>query len=160
MEILKNNVMILYGTIQNGYLSTREIAPIITQKQNPDGTFEEITVSEEDQIAELPEGWKPVDAIDETQTQASDPENFVRIEPYDAGARISFHYITVIDKQRIRAKIQELKDYLTDSDYKITKCYEASMTSRALPYDLEPLLTQRQEARDKINELEAKLESV
>lgn len=151
--------MVIYGTMNDGYLSTREIAPIITQKQLPDGSFEEIIISEEDQIAELPEDWKPVDAIDESRTQVTDPDYFVRVEPYDAGDRISFHYVSVIDKQRIRNQIQELKDYLTGSDYKITKCYEASMTSRALPYDLEPLLTERQAARDQINELESKLAS-
>ena len=52
---------------------------------------------------------------------------------------------------------QALKQALSDSDYKITKCYEANLLGEKLPYDMATLHTEREAQRAKINELEAKL---
>ena len=101
-------------------------------------------------------GWKPVDPIDENAMQCADGYT-VRIIPYDAGNRISYQYETIYDTQKVRRKIQSLKDQLTSSDYKVIKCYEASLTRTVLPYDIDELHSQRQELRDRINELEATL---
>lgn len=51
--------------------------------------------------------------------------------------------------------IKMLKDKLASSDYKITKCYEASLLNTELPYNIEDLHTERQEIRNEINRLEA-----
>lgn len=51
-------------------------------------------------------------------------------------------------------RIEELKGLLTDTDYKIIKCYEASMLNREMPYDLEALVSERDAWRQEINDLE------
>ena len=63
------------------------------------------------------------------------------------------------DVQKIRAEIQTLKDELSATDYRVMKCYEASLTGAPLPYDIDSLSTERQLKRDRINELEAKMEN-
>lgn len=61
------------------------------------------------------------------------------------------------DPMRISEKINSLKNELSNSDYKIAKCYEASLLKRELPYDVETLYTERQAKRDEINRLTALL---
>lgn len=146
--------MVEYGKIEDDYLRIREIEPIITRQQNADGTITEVTLSIEEQIAQLPTGWKPVEAIDNNLMQSDSPDDIVVPVPYDNGDRISYRYVKKFDIQKIKRKIQELKDNLASSDYRITKCYEASLMRQALPYDIEALHTERQQVRDKINELE------
>lgn len=51
--------------------------------------------------------------------------------------------------------IEKLKKKLTSSDYKIIKCYEASLVGKELPYDINEVHKERQEIRDEINRLEA-----
>lgn len=51
-------------------------------------------------------------------------------------------------------EIQDLKKQLDDTDYKIIKCIEYSLTGKELPYDIEYLHKQRQAIRDRITELE------
>ena len=43
-------------------------------------------------------------------------------------------------------------------DWKVIKCYEASLAGRELPYDITELMEARQAVRDKINELQAQLQ--
>jgi hypothetical protein len=50
-------------------------------------------------------------------------------------------------------RFHELKKLLSDSDYKITKCYEAKLLDITMPYDLQTLASERQAWRDEINEL-------
>jgi hypothetical protein len=57
-------------------------------------------------------------------------------------------------------KINVLKSNLASSDYKITKCYEAFMRQKTLPYNLEELSTQRDAWRAEINELEEELKNL
>ena len=56
-------------------------------------------------------------------------------------------------------RINDLKVMLSSSDYKITKCYEASLLSEEMPYNLQELLAERKAWRDEINQLEAFNES-
>lgn len=58
------------------------------------------------------------------------------------------------DPYLISQKIEELKSELAESDYKITKCYEATLMGGDQPYDMQALHNDRQTIRDKINELE------
>lgn len=58
---------------------------------------------------------------------------------------------------RVSEKISSLKNELSESDYKIVKCYEASLLNRELPYDVESLYNERQAKRDEINRLVALL---
>lgn len=147
--------MIEYGIIEDGYLRIREIKPIKSRQQNADGTTTEVTLSVEEQIAQLPTGWKPVEPIDEDSMRSDNPDNIVVPVPYDNGDSISYRYEVKFDIQKVRNKIQQLKDSLAASDYQVTKCYEASLTNLPLPYDITALHAERQLIRDQINELEA-----
>jgi hypothetical protein len=57
-------------------------------------------------------------------------------------------------------KIEELKELLNNSDYKVMKCYEAFMRQQTLPYNLEQLSTQRDAWRAEINQLEEELKAL
>ena len=61
------------------------------------------------------------------------------------------------DSLKISAKISKLKAELENTDYKVLKCYEASLTSGEMPYDIEQLVSERQEMRNEINQLEGLL---
>lgn len=60
-----------------------------------------------------------------------------------------------VDPVAMQARIDALKAELADSDYKVTKCYEASLVGESLPYDITELHRERQSIRDEINRLEA-----
>lgn len=64
---------------------------------------------------------------------------------------------TKIDTEAIQTQIDELKEQLTATDYKVTKCYESSLVGKTLPYDIKALHAERQAIRDEINRLEAEL---
>ncbi len=146
-----------YGIIEDGYLRIRDIEPITNRRQNADGTITEATLSVEEQAAQLPTGWKPVDRIDENAMRSDNPDNIVVAVPYDNGDCISYRYEVKFDTQKVKTQIRELKDNLAATDYRVTKCYEASLLNQPLPYDISALHTERQQVRDKINELEALL---
>jgi hypothetical protein len=67
--------------------------------------------------------------------------------------------VTLNEPTRVVEKIDSLKKSLSDGDYKITKCYEASLLKKELPYDLETLSEERNKMREEINRLEALLPS-
>lgn len=126
-----------YGYIENGYLRARQVENAI-------------------EAASLSSEWKPVDKIDEQKLQCEEGY-FVKIVPYDAGDHISFHYEKKYDRQHIQKEIDNLKNELKDGDYKVIKCYEASLVETSMPYNIQELHSQRQLLRQKINELEEKL---
>lgn len=55
------------------------------------------------------------------------------------------------------ATIESLKEQLLQTDYKVTKCYEAFMRQLPLPYNLEEISIQRDAWRAEINQLEQEL---
>ena len=61
------------------------------------------------------------------------------------------------DPEAIQTQIDELKEQLSESDYRVTKCYECSLVGESLPYDIQELHTERQAVRDEINRLESLL---
>lgn len=67
--------------------------------------------------------------------------------------------VTLNEPTRVAEKIDSLKKALADGDYKITKCYEASLLNKELPYDMETLSEERNKIREEINRLEALLPS-
>lgn len=149
--------MIEYGYInESGYLRTKELQE--QKEQYRDGKeIKTRTISIEEQAEQLKkQGWKPVDLLDNEQMNA--PDGYaVRIIPYDAGDRISFRYEQFRDIAKLKKEIDSLKSSLTDSDYKIIKCYEASLIGASMPYDVALLHSERQSIRGRINELEASL---
>lgn len=60
---------------------------------------------------------------------------------------------TATDRKFYDKKIEELKKSLSESDYKIVRCYEASLLKNPMPYDLNKLTNDRQTLRDEINKL-------
>lgn len=53
-----------------------------------------------------------------------------------------------------RGRLRDLKQNLIETDYKIIKCYEASLVGEPLPYNITELIRLRNEWRSEINELE------
>ena len=146
--------MVEYGYMEGQYLHSRFIEPINRIYTDNDGVQRVEVITVDQQVSELSEVWKPVDLISEEQMQ-SDEENYIVVPvPYDAGDHIAYRYEKRFDRRKIRDEIEALKTALSDSDYKITKCYEASLLGQELPYDVAALHTERQALRDKINELE------
>lgn len=143
-----------YGYMEGSYLRSRileEYSEIITTDQGEQVT-RVVTIAE--QARALSKDWKPVDPIDEAQMEAGDDYHIVVPHPYDAGDHIAYRYEEVYDRQRIQAEIQAYKDNLAATDYKVAKCYEASLTGAEMPYDINSLVAERQKMRDKINALE------
>lgn len=143
-----------YGYINDGgYLVSKNIEEY-TERYQEKGEIKQRTVSVETQAASLSaEGWKPVDLLDEERLKCEEGY-IVRVTPFDAGERISYRYDTVFDTQKVRRGIESLKAQLSDDDYKIIKCYEASLIGAKLPYDIAALHHSRDEIRAKINEME------
>ena len=64
-------------------------------------------------------------------------------------------------KYELEKEISELKRKLSDSDYKIIKCYEAQLqTKKKMPYNVDEEIKTREKIRDEINELEKELQEL
>ena len=64
------------------------------------------------------------------------------------------------EKEKTKQEIWELKEKLSETDYKILKCSEASLLGQELPYDLDAVVSERDGWRAQINELEEKLKTI
>jgi hypothetical protein len=129
--------MAKYGYIENGFLRAREV--------------------EQGQVQNLSSEWKPVDDIDESKTISDDDNYTIRLVPYDNGNRISFKYEKVVNTTKIQGEIDAIKAELSETDYQVIKCYEASLVGEELPYDIKALHEDRNEKRAQINALETNL---
>lgn len=129
--------MAKYGYIENGFLRAREV--------------------EQGQVQNLSSEWKPVDDIDESKTISDDENYTIRLVPYDNGNRISFNYEKVVNTTKLQGEIDAIKSELSETDYQVIKCYEASLVGEELPYDIKALHTERDLKRAKINTLETNL---
>lgn len=129
--------MAKYGYIENGFLRAREV--------------------EQGQVQNLSSEWKPVDDIDESKTISDDDNYTIRLVPYDNGNRISFNYEKVVNTTKIQGEIDAIKAELSETDYQVIKCYEASLVGEELPYDIKALHEDRNEKRAQINAFETNL---
>ena len=129
--------MAMYGYMENGFLRAREV--------------------EQGQAQNLSSEWKPVDEIDESKTISDDEDYTIRLVPYDNGNRISFNYEKVVNTTKLQGEIDAIKAELSETDYQVIKCYEASLVGEELPYDIKALHTERDLKRAKINTLETNL---
>lgn len=129
--------MAKYGYIENGFLRAREV--------------------EQGQVQNISSEWKPVDDIDESKTISDDDNYTIRLVPYDNGNRISFNYEKVVNTTKIQGEIDAIKAELSETDYQVIKCYEASLVGEELPYDIKALHEDRNEKRAQINALETNL---
>lgn len=108
----------------------------------------------EEDASRLSGEWKPVANIDESQLIADEENHIVKLQPYDAGDHIDFHYIKKFDHQKIKRANEQLTAELASTDYQVIKCYEASLTGAPMPYDVNTLVSSRQAIRDQINQNE------
>lgn len=129
--------MSMYGYMENGFLRARDV--------------------EQGQAQNLSSEWKPVDEIDESKTISDDEDYTIRLVPYDNGNRISFKYEKVVNTTKIQGEIDAIKAELSETDYQVIKCYEASLVGEELPYDIKALHEDRNEKRAQINALETNL---
>ena len=129
--------MAMYGYMENGFLRARDV--------------------EQGQAQNLSSEWKPVDDIDESKTISDDDNYTIRLVPYDNGNRISFNYEKVVNTTKIQGEIDAIKAELSETDYQVIKCYEASLVGEELPYDIKALHEDRNEKRAQINALETNL---
>ena len=129
--------MAMYGYMENGFLRARDV--------------------EQGQAQNLSSEWKPVDEIDESKTISDDEDYTIRLVPYDNGNRISFKYEKVVNTTKIQGEIDAIKAELSETDYQVIKCYEASLVGEELPYDINALHEDRNEKRAQINALETNL---
>lgn len=123
--------------MENGFLRAREV--------------------EQGQVQNLSPEWKPVDEIDESKTISDDEDYTIRLVPYDNGNRISFNYEKVVNTTKLQGEIDAIKAELSETDYQVIKCYEASLVGEELPYDIKALHEDRNEKRAQINALETNL---
>lgn len=145
--------MVEYGFMEGTYLRSRFIEPYTEIRVNEDGENYSHEVSVEEQISNLSSDWKPVDKIDPERLK-TEQGFIVAVEPYDAGDHIAYRYIKKEDIQAVKKEISVLKEQLTDTDYQVIKCYEASLLGEVMPYNVTELINSRQAARNKINHLE------
>lgn len=78
------------------------------------------------------------------------------VKNYDksfGGLTVTYTFIT--EKERTLREISRLVSELSNTDYKIIKCFEYQLAGLEVPYDITELHATRQALRDKINELEA-----
>lgn len=146
--------MIEYGYIENGYLISKILEPETENYRDEEtGYIKSKTISIKEQIKRLGSLWKPVAPINENN-RICEEGYIIRLVPYDAGDHIDYEYRKVLDLQKIKKDIVKQKEFLSDTDYQITKYNEAFMLGNPLPYDLNTIHQERQAVRAKINELE------
>ena len=78
----------------------------------------------------------------------------------DLGDKVEQTFVLEISKQKIKRLISDNQKILTETDYIIIKSYEAKLSMSDAPYNqeyLDEVISRRQAARDKINELVALL---
>lgn len=157
--------MVEYGYIdENGYLTSKILEEYTERYRDENGEIRERIISIEEQANSLSVlGWKPVELVDDTKLDC--PLYYsVHISPYDAGDKIRYIYEQRFNAKIVRSKIDELKASLTSNDsvigdYRITKCYEASLLGLDMPYDISELHQKRQAVRNEINRLESLIAS-
>ncbi len=70
-----------------------------------------------------------------------------------------------VEKENLEAELRVLRSELQANtsdigDWKVIKALEYQLTGQTIPYDMDKLNSDRQAARDRINEIERKLEAM
>ena len=103
------------------------------------------------------EGWSEVISLD---NNINPNEYYVnKKEVFIKDGQFYSTYVSFIDYKKCGNEITNLKQQLSNTDYKVIKNMEAQLVNEELPYDSVTLHTERQALRDKINELEELLKS-
>lgn len=88
-----------------------------------------------------------------------DKEGVEARDAYDEYENI-LRYVLYTEKELAAIEIENLKNELSNGDYKIIKCIEAQLVNEELPYDITLLHENREILRARINELESKIETL
>ncbi len=107
-------------------------------------------------IAEFDEHGKPVKELEQNIIAVDPPQGLYKPK-WDGTKWIETmteaEYIATLPLS-LEQQISELKVELSETDYKIIKCYEYQLVEKPLPYDISALHNHRQILRDGINDLE------
>ena len=148
---------VIYGWIENGCLRTVELEDRI-QRYDEDGVTKEITISVDHYIeVAKAQGLKPVDPLDTERMETHEEDYITLAEAVEYEDHIGWNYRDVPDFPKFRKEIKTLQDELASTDYRVIKCYEASLVGDPMPYDIQELRTTREAARARINILEEQL---
>lgn len=144
------------GKFINGQICYQVLEEYKREVRLNNGKIAYETISVEQQFEPLRrDGWKMVELFDDAQMQNEQEFYSTIATPIDKGETIGFTYLKRLDKRLVQREIERLKSCLVSTDYKVVKCYEATMLEQNLPYDLHEVCAERQSVRDRINELEA-----
>ncbi|MDD4592504.1 MAG: hypothetical protein PHG06_19065 [Parabacteroides sp.] len=148
--------MVEYGYInESGYLVSEFLKDYTSKYKDENGDTKERIITINEQIeAYSVNGFKPVDPIDEIKLSKCEENYTIHLRPYDAGDHIAYEYHKLFDVQKFKNEINDLKQKLSDNDYKVTKCMEANLVGLPLPYDIQSVHSENQSYRDRINEIE------
>lgn len=148
--------MVEYGYIEDGlYLVSKILREYVESYRDENDEIKQRTVTVEEQIPEyVNNGYKPVEPVDEQKLTNCDENYVYHLQPYDAGDHIAYEYVKLFDIQKFKREINDLKKGLSDNDYKVTKCMEATLLNMPLPYDIQAVHAENQAMRDRINEIE------
>lgn len=95
-----------------------------------------------------------LDYVPSIQPTVQDGE--VSVDSYkEENGKLVQYWEVKVDSVYIQKKIDNLKEVLSSSDYKVIKCQEASLIGEQMPYDVDELHKERQSIRDEINRLES-----
>lgn len=146
---------ILVGKIKDCNIDVLQIDEIKRYYKDENGEDHLFIISIEAQLEKLKnEGWKEIEEIDESQMKCEEEFYSISTIPIERENSIGLKYEKRFDKKLAQRRINELKKQLSDSDYKIIKCYEASLLNEQNPYDIETMHAERQAIRDEINRIE------
>ena len=80
----------------------------------------------------------------------------VAVDSYkEENGKLVQYWEVKVDSVYTQKKIDNLKEVLSSSDYKVIKCQEASLIGEQMLYDVDELHKERQSIRDEINRLES-----
>lgn len=95
-----------------------------------------------------------LDYVPSIQPTVQDGE--VAVDSYkEENGKLVQYWKVKVDPVYIQKKIDNLKEVLSSSDYKVIKCQEAYLIGEQMPYDVDELHKERQSIRDEINRLES-----
>lgn len=117
---------------------------------------EKIDKEYEEKLSEYDE-YKELVVIPYTESYNEETETLMP-QFKEVGDKVEQTFIPELDRYKIKKLISNTQKILTDTDYIVIKSYEAKLSMSDAPYTqeyLDEILTKRQAARDKINELES-----
>lgn len=127
------------------------------EKNLADYRLKNSSISEEEYEKRMQEINSLLPFIESTAPNIGENDSLLPYYEVENNSIIQKWEIVNNDINIINQKIKDLKTQLSNSDYKVMKCYEATLLNLPLPYNIDEIHEIRQDCRDKINELEALL---